>query len=201
MSWREGKAVRALRGLGAALLACASVQAAAAEDTDLLWAVTGWAHWGTNGDVTNVPGVTSEFERTWIVGASLARQFARTGEDFAWELEAGVYKHFGWQDHWEGDLAVGLRWDGYSWPKSLDSSAAFATGVSYASSLPVFEEEIDPETRKWLQFMAVEIDFARPERPEWALVFRLHHRSAAWGLWDTDDGGSNFFGLGLRRRF
>jgi hypothetical protein len=38
-------------------------------------------------------------------------------------------------------------------------------------------------------------------QPAWALVARLHHRSAAWGLWGTDDGGSNFFGLGLRRRF
>jgi hypothetical protein len=63
------------------------------------------------------------------------------------------------------------------------------------------EQAVDPVTRKWLQFMAIEIDFARPQRPEWALVARLHHRSAAWGLWGTDDGGSNFFGLGLRRRF
>ncbi|UCH75469.1 MAG: hypothetical protein JSU82_06430 [Rhodospirillales bacterium] len=168
-------------------------------EADLRWAVTGWAHWGTNGDITTVPGVTSDFENSWIIGGSAARQFARTGEDFVWEVEAGLYKHFGWQTHWEGDLSVGLRWDGYSWPKSLDSSAAIATGISYASSLPVLEEAVDPETRRWLQFMAVEIDFARPERPEWALVFRLHHRSAAWSLWGTDDGGSNFYGLGLRR--
>jgi hypothetical protein len=202
MSWEKATRLLVAGAVGLVLLAGGAAPAAAGDDdTELPWAVTGWAHWGTNGDITAVPGVDSDFENSWIVGASVARRFARTGEHFTWEFEGGVYKHFGWQDHWEGDLSVALRWDGYSWPKSLDSSVAIATGVSWASSLPVMEQAVDPVTRKWLQFMAIEIDFARPQRPEWALVARLHHRSAAWGLWGTDDGGSNFFGLGLRRRF
>ena len=201
MSWRRGTILRVLGRLGAALLASAPIAAAAAEHTDPLWAVTVWGGWGTDGDNEDLPGVNSSFEETWFAGLGLAREFARTGEDFTWEVEAVVAKHFGWQRHWEGDLAVALRWDGYAWPKSLHSSVAIATGVSYASRLPVMEQAVDPDTRKWLQFMALEIDFARPERPDRALALRLHHRSAAWGLYGTQDGGSNFLALGFRKRF
>ena len=91
MSWGKGTAVRVLCGLGVMLIVLGPVRAAASEDDEPLWAVTGWAHWGTNGDITAVPGIDSDFENSWIGGLSLARQFARTGEDFTWEFEAGVY--------------------------------------------------------------------------------------------------------------
>lgn len=174
---------------------------AADDDADKRWAATAWVSWGSDGDINNLPTISSDFEQTWMVGFSLAREFARTGAHFGWELEAGLYKHFGWQTHWEGDLGIGLRWDGYEWPKSLDSSVAVVTGVSYASSLPEMEQEVDPDSRKWLHFLALEIAFARPERPEWGIVARLHHRSSAYGLYGTENGGSNFYGLGIRRWF
>ncbi len=187
--------------LAGAFLACEAAPPAAAEPDDPLWAVTFWGFWGADGDINNLPPLNSNFEKTWLAGLGLAREVARTGEHISWEIEAVVVKHIGWQTHWEGDLALSLRWDGYSWPQSLDSSVAIATGVSYASRLPEMEQAVDPDTRKWLQFMALEIDFARPERPDRALVLRLHHRSSAFGLYGTDNGGSNFYGVGLRRRF
>ena len=183
------------------LLAGAAAPVAAADALEKPWAMTVWGGWGTDGDIQNVPGINSDFEKSWFAGLSLAREFARTGEHFAWEVEAVAVRHFGWQRHWEADLAVGLRWDGFSWSENLHSSVAIATGVSYATRLPVMEQAVDPDTKKWLQFMAVEIDFSRPERPDRALVLRLHHRSAAYGLYGTHDGGSNFVALGFRQRF
>lgn len=200
MSWPQGMTVRVLCRLGAALLAWLPVQAAASEDGEPLWAAAVWGGWGTDGDIENLPGVTSDFEKTWFAGVSLARQFVRTGA-FTWEFEAIAVRHFGWQRHWEGDLAVGVRWDGFSWPADLHSSVAIATGVSYASRMPAMEAAVNSDTRKWLQFMAVEIDFTRPDRPDRALVLRLHHRSSVWGLYGTEHGGSNFVALGFRKRF
>ena len=165
------------------------------------WAVTAWGGWGTDGVIENLPGKDSDFENSWFAGLSLSREFARTGEHFAWELEGIIVKHFGWQTHWEGDLAVGLRWDGFSWSENLRSSIAIGTGVSYASSLPPLELAIDNETKQWLQFLSLEIDFTRATRPDRALVLRLHHRSTFYGLYGAEDGGANFLTLGLRQRF
>lgn len=201
MSRAKGR--QSLRAAAFALVLAAGVASGATADDDghRPWAATFWGGWGSDGHIEDLPGITSEFEKSWFAGIGLTRQFARSGEHLAWEVEAVVVKHFGWQRHWEGDLAVALRRDGISLSESLHSSVAVATGLSYASRLPVLEQAIDPETKKLLQFLALEIDFARPERPELAVVLRLHHRSSAFGLYGIDSGGSNFVALGLRRRF
>jgi len=161
------------------------------------WAVTFWGAWGTDGNIEDLPGVTSDFEKSWLAGIGLTREIGRTGEDFAWEVEAIAVRHFGEQRHWEGDLALGLRWRDPFWPGSF----AVHSGVSLASRLPVLEERVDPPTRKFLHFLGIEWAFAARANPSRELVLRLHHRSAAYGLYGTDDGGSNFVALGYRSRF
>ena len=55
--------------------------------------------------------------------------------------------------------------------------------------------------------MQVEVVFALPERQDWELVFRYHHRSgggAIFGdtlLFNGVTGGANFATAGLRYRF
>ncbi len=161
------------------------------------WAVTFWGAWGTDGDIEDIPGIGSDFENSWFAGIGLTREIGRMGEDFAWEVEAIAVRHFGEQRHWEGDLALGLRWIDPFWTGSL----ALATGVSLASSLPPLEERVDPPTRRFLHFLGIEAAFSTPANRSQEFVLRLHHRSAAYGLYGTDDGGSNFFALGYRRRF
>jgi hypothetical protein len=159
------------------------------------WAVTFWGAWGTDGSIEELPGVASDFEKSWFAGIGLTREIGRMGEDFTWEVEAIAVRHFGEQRHWEGDLALGLRWTDPFWTGSL----AVSTGVSLASSLPVLEERADPPTRKFLHFLGIEAAFSTKANPAHEVVLRLHHRSAAYGR--TDDGGSNFVAVGYRRRF
>lgn len=161
------------------------------------WAVTVWGAWGTDGDIEDLPGIVSDFENTWFVGVGLSREIGVMWEDFAWEVEAIAVKHFGEQRHWEGDLALGLRWTDPFWTGSF----AFSTGVSLASELPVMEDRVDPPSKKFLQFMGIEAAFSTRARPDREIVLRLHHRSAAYGLYGTHDGGSNFVALGYRVRF
>lgn len=161
------------------------------------WAVTIWGGWGTDGDIQNIPGISSDFEKSWFAGVGLTREIGHMGEDFAWEVEAIAVKHFGEQRHWEGDLSLGLRWTDPFWTGSL----AAHTGVSLASSLPVMEERIDPSTKRLLHFLGFEAAFSTKADPNRELVLRLHHRSAVYGLYGTHDGGSNFVALGYRRRF
>jgi hypothetical protein len=165
------------------------------------WAVTFWGGWGTDGDIEDLPGINSSFEKSWFAGIGLSREIGRMGEDFAWEVEAIAVKHFGWQRHWEGDLAIGLRWTDPPWNGKIRSSLAVATGVSLASRLPPLEETFDPPTKQLLQFLALEAAFSSANRSDLEYVLRLHHRSAVFGLYGTDDGGSNFLALGFRKRF
>ena len=174
--------------------------AAAREDAPAApgpWAVTFWGAWGTDGAIEHVPGVVSNFENSWFAGVGLSREIGRMGEHFAWEVEAIAVRHFGEQRHWEGDLALGLRWTDPPWTGSI----AISNGVSLASSLPVLEERVDPPTRKFLHFLGLEAAFSTKANPGQEFVLRLHHRSAAYRLYGTDDGGSNFVAVGYRRRF
>lgn len=184
-------------------LAAQGVEVAAEEQEAQLgpWAVTLWGGWALDGDIAEIPGVSTDTENSWFVGLGVNWEFARTGKHFAWELEGIVAKHFGWQDHVEGDIAVVLRWDGFPWNDRVYTTAAMATGVSFTSRLPVMEEELDPSTKRFLHFLGFEATFARPSRPDLSAVLGLHHRSAAFGLYGTKNGGSNFISAGLRKRF
>lgn len=161
------------------------------------WAVTFWGGWGTDGDIEDFPGIVSNFENSWFAGVGLTREIGRMGEGFAWEVEGIAVRHFGEQRHWEGDLVLGLRWTDPFW----NGSFAVSTGVSMASGLPRMEERVDPPSKRALQFLGIEAAFSTKANPAQEFVLRLHHRSAAYGLYGTDDGGSNFVALGYRRRF
>ena len=184
----------------AGLLLCLPAAAQAQENAPAEpgpWAVTFWGAWGTDGDIEDFPGIASDFEDSWFAGVGLTREIGRMGEDFAWEVEAIAVRHFGEQRHWEGDLALGLRWTDPFWTGSF----AVSTGVSLANSLPTLEERVDPPTRKFLHFLGIEAAFSTKSNSASEFVLRLHHRSAAYGLYGTQDGGSNFVALGYRRRF
>ena len=120
------------------------------------WAVTFWGAWATDGEIEDIPGVSSDFEKSWFAGVGLAREIGRMGEDFAWEVEAIALRHFGEQRHWEGDLVLGLRWTDPFWTGSFAAS----TGVSLASSLPALEERVDPPTKKFMHFLGFEAAFS-----------------------------------------
>ena len=186
----------------AVIISCGQVMAQDIADAGRKpWSVTFWGGWGTDGDIEDIPGINSNFEKSWFAGIGLSREIVRMGDDFMWEIEAIAVRHLGWQRHWEGDLAIGLRWTDPPWNDKFRSSLALATGVSLASRLPPLEETFDPPTKKFLQYLALEATFSSANRSGLEYVLRLHHRSAAFGLYGTDDGGSNFLALGIRKRF
>lgn len=183
-------------------LAMSGKPALAVQDSETRrWAGTFWSAWGADGEIEDIPGVTSEFTETWFAGFGLSREFARSGRHFGWEIEADLIKHFGWQTHVEGDVAVVLRWDGLRWGDRLEGSVAIAEGLSLASRVPAMEAELGGVDTRLLNFLAIEIDFARVASPANRLVLRLHHRSGVFGAFDGTFGGSNFYALGVRRRF
>jgi hypothetical protein len=102
---------------------------------------------------------------------------------------------------YEADPYIIFRWANWPWNYYVTTSFGFAEGVSYASSVPAIEKRNNTNTKRFLNYLMYEITLAPPSHPEWQLVFRVHHRSGAYGLYHADNTGSNDIGLGIRYLF
>ncbi len=143
-----------------------------------------------------VPGKT-ELVDSHLIGLALGRDFASRGAvDFGWEGQ--IVAHFGAQDHWEFNLPVYSRYHFPAHWRGL-KSATFGLGLSYATKIPQVEIDRDGESTRLLFYWMGEIEFRLPVETM-TMVFRLHHRSDGYGVFETDS-GSNALVLGLRRNF
>jgi hypothetical protein len=103
----------------------------------------------------------------------------------------------------EAELYFMLRWINFPWNKYVTTSLAVGEGLSYVSRVPLVEVD-DPTatgSRHLLNYLVFEATFAMPSHPELQFIARLHHRSAAYGVFGNTNGGSNTFGIGIRYYF
>ncbi|MFO7817351.1 MAG: hypothetical protein ACQES5_00925 [Thermodesulfobacteriota bacterium] len=143
----------------------------------------------------------ADFVDSHLVVAAAEWTFWRESENrFSLGLESNVAKHFGNQEHWEFNLPVlTTSWNKFPWQDTVEQSLGFGIGPSLATKLPKTEEELDGSTECLMLYWHLETTFSLPESP-WSLLFRLHHRSPAYGTFG-EDGGSNALTTGLRYRF
>ena len=75
--------------------------------------------------------------------------------------------------------------------------------MSYASEVPLLEDlsELETGSTRLLNYLLIEATFAPPKEEHWALVFRIHHRSGIFGVFDDVSGGSNVIALGIKYTF
>jgi hypothetical protein len=142
------------------------------------------------------------FRDSWLVALAPGYVHHET-ERWRFEVEGQVVRHFGDQTHWEFNAAWLARWMRFPWDRYVDTRAALGVGVSWATEIPVVEPraKLDTgESRRFLGYVAVEIELAPSRDSDWSGFARLHHRSDAFGLFHDERGGSNFITLGLRRR-
>ncbi len=140
------------------------------------------------------------FESAGLFGVAVSRRVARPFEGLDVEIEAQLVRHFGDQTHWEANLPIATaRWTRFPWDESVDTSAAFGLGMSFASEKPELEIDFEGDTRAIMPYWMIEIALGEPDA-DWEVIGRVHHRSSAFGAFG-DDGGSNALTLGLRRRF
>ena len=191
---------RAAAVLVAAVLAATSPARAKEPADPALWAATAWAGVLTTEDWLDALTFpwTAELQDGGLVAATLSRRLAslpagRLGALEA-EAEATLDRYWGSQDTMMLALAATARW---RLPDEV-GSAAFAFGLSAASETPPAEVRVEGASRPTMIYWAMELD-ARLAGP-WSAAARLHHRSTGYGLFG-EDGGSNSFLLGLRRRF
>ena len=141
------------------------------------------------------PGVN--FIDTYILVTALSWTFKEFHDDaLALEIEGQAAKYHGDQDNFEFNLAFAGRWRKFPWNETVSTSIAFGIGPSWATEKPEAEVMIHGETDQLLVYWFLEATLGPPDA-DWSTIFRLHHRSRAWGV-VADDGGSNTLAAGLK---
>jgi hypothetical protein len=188
--------------------ACRAHEGRSGEEAERLWSVVAFSGMYTSRTFGNtVFGFPGDLEKNYIHALGLNRRLFTWPRHFTWEGEALFARHHG--SHLEGrqryDEYVAcllLRYARFPWDRYVNTSVAFGEGMSYTSRLSRREaQKASAETRKLLNYLAVEIGFAHPRYPAWSLVYRIHHRSGIFGLMGGLEGVSDYYCLGIRYRF
>jgi hypothetical protein len=208
---------------GACAVACAALLAVAAAADERPSNPTGWAllspcaancalavYAGTyvEDSMADVLFFEPTFPTGWdftagdrLIGLALSRH-AATLWRIDVEPELGIGQRLD-QDVTEIWIALYGRYRGFPWDRYLVTTMALSTGLNYASAYSEEEIERTGETSGYrvMHFFSPEVTFAHPDNPGLELLFRFHHRSGAYGLFNDVGGGAHYGTVGLRLRF
>ncbi|MEM9642135.1 MAG: hypothetical protein AAGA19_11605 [Pseudomonadota bacterium] len=179
---------------------------AASSAPDPFYDPDGWSLTGFAGVMTDnvweesIQPWETEFLDSYLIGLGLRRDWPVAGSNrYFIGIEGQTVAHFGDQTHLEFNAPVVLsyrpqgRWSG---PVDVLS---FGLGLSYASEIPQTEINRDGASQRlmiyWMAEVAVPGPIAQSE-----VLFRLHHRSDGFGLFE-ENSGSNALTIGIRRSF
>lgn len=156
----------------------------------------------TKGGIQDIPGFEAQFTNGYMGAVALSHELAQWGDWAAFEVEGQLAKHFGVQNHSEANALLVARWQKFPWDHLVNTSVAVGEGISMASSVPVIERERSPiHHQRFLNYILLELELAKPEEERWSFVSRIHHRSGVFGTYGGQHKGSNLLGAGVRYRF
>jgi hypothetical protein len=152
-------------------------------------------------DIVTSPWDT-ETEDIYLLTLSYNRRLATVFRHLDIEVEGGVGRRFGDNNSFEGYVALGLRWTSFPWNRHLRTTfAVYPIGPSYVADLSPSEVAKDGRSANWLNYFALELTLAAPDLPQLEVLFRLHHRSGAFGAINGSTNGADFLSVGARYRF
>ena len=181
---------------------------------DSLMLFGGWASDTNFAEILFMPW-TADMVDIGVVGASYSHRLgsvsqlvgnvlpAHIGDHLTFEAEGGTSFRFGDEKLGEAWTALYIRYDNLPWNDTVFTTVGFNTGLSLLSDSSEFEQSRDSEGSgsKLLHYLGPEITFADPGNKDMELVFRLHHRSGVFGMFDGTVSGSTFLSSGIRIRF
>ena len=187
-----------LLALGTVLIVGMAQRAEARED----WGITLFGGVQTTNDMGQTL-VSPDFDKEYTFAAlGVSRRVYSLDKYLDLEVEGAVLKHMGKQYQEEFALLLVARWLIFPWNKYIETTFAVGEGLSYNSQSATLEERLYGEkTSNLVNGMMFEWTFDVPTYPGWSLVWRLHHRSGVYGLYDGVRGAANAMGLGLKYRF
>lgn len=145
-----------------------------------------------------------KLEPQWVLGAAYARMLWSDPQSVALEIEGSFIKYMENLSNFSVASAFLVRWLNAPWKNAAPGSVALGNGLSYASEIPDIESRHLPKNSRFLYHLVFEFTFSLAQKenvPIWEAIFRVHHRSGIFGLFDGVIGGSDFLCLGIKRRF
>lgn len=97
-----------------------------------------------------------------------------------------------------------VRWINFPWNHYLTTTFAIGEGVSYATAIPWREQRDRGKAingKRLENLLMFEATFALPSHPDWQVLYRVHHRSGVFGMYDSSNSGSTAVGVGVRHYF
>ncbi|WP_153306818.1 hypothetical protein [Desulfonatronum thioautotrophicum] len=145
-----------------------------------------------------------DFEENYLVALAYAQDMLDLGHDLRLGPEIGIAGRFGCR--WSTEIWAGaaLRHGGVVLFDHLHIEPAFTLGLSWIDRSIGIErtrEETQNGDATLLVYLGPELAFASPRHPQWAFVYRLHHRSGAFRTFGNLKGGHNANTIGLRYSF
>lgn len=168
--------------------------------------ITAYYGVGTNANIEEIPTFSFEKRDAYFAGLTFAGNFYETKKIFglALEYELGIYDHFGdFGNHQEGTISIVARFNDLLPKNFFIKSFAIGEGLSLASQDPRFESHLHDSNRAndLLNYLSFELVFKLPQLQDTKFIYRLHHRSGVYGLFDGINGGSNYLSFGVRKKF
>jgi hypothetical protein len=156
------------------------------------------------------------FRRDWDLKdqymgtVGLGREMARITSlwgldaDLGMELEGLISQHWGRynRDYQEFVGSFNLRWHKFPWNECLPTTLGHGVGLSYATLVP--EHEVlyrRGKSARLLAFLMWDVTFSLPGCPNWAVFFRIHHRSGGYGTFSGVHGAANYPAIGVKYLF
>jgi len=143
---------------------------------------------------------TPSFENLWNVTIAVNRELVNVSDVIDLEAEASFSQHL---ENIQMNAVQGagvLRWLPLPWDKVIEGSAAVGLGLSYAQLPPLLESTHLGRTSNMLFHFYLEYAVMLGKEGTWEGLFRIHHRSGMFGVFDGVVGGSDFLCLGARYR-
>lgn len=154
----------------------------------------------TNGiDDVPFPG-RLDFANSHLAGFLIGYEIPIWNDRWQIGVEVQLSHHFGMDTYHEFVvMPATIRYSpARPWLPVIDSFA-FGIGLSHTTETPLVEVLRRGESQRTLVYFTLETAFVLGDGGDHLFV-RLHHRSDAYGLFETD-AGSNGFALGWRRAF
>lgn len=144
----------------------------------------------------------------YLAAVSLGREMVRADSIFGMDVDLGVEWEGVLAAHWgdsrgyrEAAGSLNLRWHRFPWGEYLPTSIGTGFGLSYATPIPMQEGTRPGKRNNLLVYLMYDITFGLPQAPSWAVFFRVHHRSGAFGTFGGLHGASNYPTMGIRYTF
>jgi hypothetical protein len=137
-------------------------------------------------------------EDSYSAGIGVNKRLINIQDLASIEADGQFLKHFGEQNHLELTSAIAFRWRKFPWNDYINTTLAVGEGLSWATEIPKMEDKRWSNSSQLLNYLLFEFTLASPEFSEISLVFRVHHRSGVFGVFDGVKEGSNLYNFGIR---